>query len=109
MLLQGVAWVEMMRDTDRGETLVERAGSTFSGTAPCELCLVVQTGLHGAPEDTGPASAPVQQDDFRLIYTLLTLDGLDSPWVHDLSFAKGRPLPASAPADPPALPPPRFG
>lgn len=106
MLLQGVAWLEMLQDTERGTTLVERAGSTFSGLAPCELCVVVQSGLQGGTEDTGPASAPVQQDDFRLIYTFLTPEALDRPWVNDLSFAAGGLLPGSAVADPPSVPPP---
>jgi hypothetical protein len=109
MLLQGVAWMEMLQDAERGETLVERFGNTFSGTAPCELCVVVQTGLHGEPEDTGPASASVQQDDFRLIYTLLTPEKLDAPWVNDLSFVAGGLLPGSAVADPPSVPPPILG
>ena len=109
MLLQGVAWVEMLQDAERGETLVERAGNSFSGTAPCELCLLLQTGLHGEPEDTEPASATVQQDDFRLVYLLRVQDPLFAPAARDISFVTGGLLPGSAVADPPLVPPPISG
>lgn len=109
MLLQGVAWVEMMQDAERGATLVERAGSTFSGTAPCELCLVVQSGLHGETGEEETPQAPAPRDDLRLVYLYLSPGTLDAPGVHVLSFVTGGLLPGSAVADPPLVPPPILG
>ena len=109
VLLQGVAWVEMLQDTERGVTLAERAASTFSGTAPCELCLVVQSGLQGETGEEETSQAPAPQDDLRLVYIHLTADTLDAPGVHILSFARGGLLPGSAVADPPLVPPPILG
>lgn len=109
MVLQGVAWAGMLRDTERGATLMERAGSTFSGTQPCDLCLVVQNRQHGNPAEEETPKPPAPPDELRLIYTLLPSSTLDVPKPRAGWFHTGWQPPASAPADPPSLPPPIHG
>lgn len=109
LLLQGVAWTDMVQDNSRGKTLLERAESTFSGTQPCPLCLTVSQGLHGDAAGEDAPKAPQPPEDLRLIFALLEAETQPRPSLDDLTFARSGPMPASAPADPPALPPPRFG
>jgi hypothetical protein len=44
LALQSVAWVGMIADFARGETLVVAIEKTFDGEHPCALCKVVKSG-----------------------------------------------------------------
>lgn len=43
-VLQSVAWTGMLIDNLRGRTVVEAVERTFSGKAPCKLCVAVKQG-----------------------------------------------------------------
>lgn len=44
LALQGVAWVSMLANHSRGETLAAAVSKTFDGRHPCPLCKAVATG-----------------------------------------------------------------
>jgi len=106
VLLQGVAWVGMLQDADRGRTLMERASNTFSGEQPCELCEAVETGLNASARESETPNAPEAHDEIRLQYTIITSNGLEQPERHDHRFDTGWLQPESVIGAPPLLPPP---
>lgn len=106
MVLQSVAWLDMLQDEGRGTTLLERAENTFSGKQPCELCVLVQEGVLSVPADADNPVPRNSLDDLRLVYVLTLLPELATPRAYGRSYSGHWLLPESALPDSPLVPPP---
>ena len=99
LALQSVAWIGMIAENARGETLVVAIEKTFDGAHPCSLCRVVKDGREQERKQE------VAKLILKLDAVLSAASLLPSPVVTDWSY---RPfaLVALARTNSPPTPPP---
>jgi hypothetical protein len=105
-LLQSVAWTGMIVSFSRQSTLHESVVRTFSGEAPCSMCVAIADGIQDEARNRADASRPAPESTrlFGLVES-----------HHRVPFSRDQgqkasmtlPSPRSQPADEPLLPPPR--
>jgi len=81
-VLQTVAWAQMLRDYSKDATVAEAVEKTFSGEAPCSLC--VQIDQARQQEEKLPATVKV--DKKAEIVLLSSHDILNKPFGLDFSY-----------------------
>lgn len=59
LLLQSIAWAQMIRDYSRDTSLVEAVEMTFSGKQPCAMCVRINEGKNS--EQKQPATVKLDK------------------------------------------------
>lgn len=88
--VQVVAWIQMFREYKQVMPATQALQFTFDGSAPCELCKVVQGARDAGREENPPAPAPGAE---RLL----------------LALSEGRPIVLLAPRSEYVQPDDQFG
>ncbi len=75
MMLQSVAWVNMVRDYSQETSLTKALSQTFDGQHPCELCRFIQSTKtsednHSKTATTAPIKASLL---FFIVFAALTI------------------------------------
>lgn len=60
-LLQTVAWAKMLQDYSKDSTVAAAVEKTFSGEAPCKMCLRIADGKKKEEERQAPATVKVDK------------------------------------------------
>ena len=97
--VQTFTWVKMVHDYSRFMTLAQAVEITFDGSAPCELCAVVEEATQGQP------AQQIERSHERVLLAcqtpekvLLTVPEFEWPGVaDDIGLTRTEPVPVPPP------------
>ena len=82
LVLQTIAWAQMLRDNSRGASLREAIAKTFDGSSPCTMCKKIAEGQ----QKEGKPAAVVKLDKKAEVLSLSALLSLKKPESRDFFY-----------------------
>jgi hypothetical protein len=104
MVLQTVAWAQMLRDYSKSTPIAEAIERTFSGGYPCGMCIKISKGKQ--KEEKAPAT--VKLDKKAELYLLSARDWLRKPESKDFSYLPSGEIAVAERSEAPPVPVPIF-
>jgi hypothetical protein len=85
LVLQTIAWAQMLRDNSRGASLPEAIAKTFDGSSPCMMCKNIAEGQ----QKEGKSAAVVKLDKQAEVLSLSALLSLKKPESRNFFYPTG--------------------
>jgi hypothetical protein len=82
MVMQTVAWAQMLRDYSKSAPMAQAIQRTFSGAAPCSMCRMIVKGQ----QKEGRAPATLKLDKKAEVFPLSARDQLRKPECKDFCY-----------------------